>query len=108
MNGITVSGGRLNLNNAVSCANAPKVEVMAPLNGFSVNVGQSFAIRVLGADCASPAGLANVSVMNGTPVTMAAASPDNGRYTGTFTPAAAGLLTVTATVTIGGNSTCRR
>ena len=91
MNGITVSGGRLNLNNAVSCANAPKVEVMAPLNGFSVNVGQSFAIRVLGADCASPAGLANVSVdVNGTPVTMAAASPDNGRYTGTFTPAAAG------------------
>ena len=78
---------------------------MAPLNGFSVNVGQSFAIRVLGANCASPAGLANVSVdVNGTPVTMAAASPDNGRYTGTFTPAAAGPLTVTATVTIGGNS----
>ena len=35
---------------------------------------------------------------------MTAASPDNGRYTGTFTPSSAGPLTVNATVTIGGNT----
>ena len=108
LNGITVTGGRLNLFNAVSCVNAPKAVLLAPLNGFSVNVGQSFAIRVLGANCASPAGIGNVSVtVNGTPVTMTAASPDNGRYTGSFTPTASGPLTVTATVTIGGNSDVR-
>ena len=38
-----------------------------------------------------PAGIGNVSVtVNGAPVTMTAASPDNGRYTGTFTPSPAG------------------
>ncbi len=108
LNGLTVTGGRLNMNSAVSCANAAKGVVLAPFNGFSVNTGQPLAIRLLGANCASPAGLANVSVnVNGTPVTMSAASPDSGRYTGTFTPGAAGPLTVTATVTIGGTSDVR-
>ena len=96
LNGVTVTGGRLNLNSAVSCSNAPKAVLLSPLNGFSVNTGQSFGIRVLGANCATPAGIGNVSVtVNGTPVTMTAASPDNGRYTGTFTPSSAGPLTVT-------------
>jgi hypothetical protein len=82
--------------------------VLAPLPGFSVNTGQSLPIRVLGSSCASPAGLANVSVtVNGTTVPLTSASPDSGRYTGSFTPTAAGPLTVTATVTIGGNSDVR-
>jgi subtilisin family serine protease len=105
LNGITVTGGRLNLANAVSCVNAPKAVLLTPLAGFSVNVGQSFTIRMLGANCASPAGVGNVSVtVNGTPVAMAPASPDNGRYTGTYTPTAAGPLSVSASVTIGGSS----
>ncbi len=108
LNGVTVTGGRLNLNSAVSCSNAPKAVLLAPLNGFTVNVGQPLPIRVLGANCATPAGIANVSVtVNGTPVTMTRASPDNGRYTGTFTPSAAGPLTVNATVTIGGTTDVR-
>jgi subtilisin family serine protease len=108
LSGITVTGGRLNAASAVSCSSAPKAVLLSPLSGFSVNVGQPLAIRVLGANCASPAGLANVSVtVNGTPVALSAASPDNGRYTGTFTPGSAGPLTVTATVTIGGSSDVR-
>ena len=76
LNGVTVTGGRLNLNSAVSCSNAPKAVLLAPLNGFTVNTGQSFAIRVLGANCATPAGIANVSVtVNGTPVTMTRGEP---------------------------------
>ncbi len=105
LDGITVTGGRLNLFTAVSCSNAPKVVLLTPPTGFSVSVGQPLAIRVLGASCASPAGLANVSVtVNGSAVAMTAASPDNGRYTGSFTPTASGPLTVAATVTIGGSS----
>ena len=105
MQGITVTGGRLNVFNAVSCVNAPKAVLLTPLNGFSVLTGQPIAIRMFGANCASPAGLGNVSVnVNGTPVTMTAASPDNGRYSGTYTPTSGGPLVVTATVTISGNS----
>jgi subtilisin family serine protease len=105
LNGTTVTGGRLNVNNAVRCSSDPKAVIIAPLPNFTVNTGQSFQIRVLGSSCASPAGLANVSVnVNGTPVTMTAANPDTGRYTGSFTPTSGGPLTVTATVTIGGSS----
>lgn len=108
LSAVTVTGGRLNLSSAVSCANQAKAVLLSPLNGFTVNTGQSFAIRVLGANCATPAGLANVSVtVNGTPVPLTAASPDNGRYTGSFTPSAGGPLTVTATVTIGGSTDVR-
>ena len=108
LNGLTVTGGRLNLNSAVSCSNAPKAVLLAPLDGFTVNTGQSFGIRVLGANCATPAGIGNVSVtVNGTPVTMSTASPDDGRYTGTFTPSSGGPLTVTATVTVGGATDVR-
>ena len=105
MQGITVTGGRLNVFNAVSCSNAPKTVLLTPLNGFSVMTGQPVAIRMFGANCASPAGLGNVSVnVNGTPVTMTAANPDNGRYSGTYTPTSGGPLVVTATVTINGSS----
>ena len=105
MQGITVTGGRLNVFNAVSCANAPKTVLLAPLNNFTVQTGQPLAIRMFGANCASPAGVGNVSVnVNGTPVTMTAASPDNGRYSGTYTPTSGGPLVVTATVTINGSS----
>ena len=39
MQGITVTGGRLNVFNAVSCSNAPKTVLLTPLNGFSVHDG---------------------------------------------------------------------
>jgi hypothetical protein len=101
--GKTTTGGRLNAFTAVSCDNAPKVWLGTPGNGFVAGIGEAVPIRVLGSNCAAPAGLANVSVtVNGTPVTLTAATPDRGLYTGSYTPAAAGPLTVTATVSAGG------
>jgi subtilisin family serine protease len=101
--GKTVTGGGLNIGNALSCENKPKVLLGAPLNGFVAGVGDVIPIRVLGANCAVPAGVGSVTAtVNGTPVTLSAAGPDSGLYTGTYTAAAAGALTVTATVTVGG------
>ena len=62
-------------------------------------------IKVLGANCAVPAGLGNVTAtVNGTPVALSAASPDTGLYTGSYTVNGPGALTVTATVTIGSST----
>jgi len=105
LSGKSVSGGRLNVFKALSCSNKPQVLLSAPTNGFSAGIGDTIPIHVIGANCASPAGLANVSVtVNGTPVTLSAASPDNALYTGSYTATAAGSLTVTASVTVGGST----
>jgi subtilisin family serine protease len=101
--GKTTTGGRLNAFTAVSCVDAPKVWLGSPGSGFVAGIGDTVPIRVLASSCASPAGLANVEVtVNGSPVTLAAASPDLGLYTGSYTPAADGPLTVTATASAGG------
>ncbi len=103
--GKTTTGGRLNAFTAVSCVDAPQVWLGAPGNGFVAAVGEALPITVLGSSCATPAGLANVQVtVNGTPVSLTAASPDRGLYRGSFTPAAEGPLTLTATVTAGGTT----
>jgi subtilisin family serine protease len=103
--GATVTGGRLNVGNALACANEPQVLLGSPADGFVVGVGDALPIRVVGASCATPAGLANVTVtVNGTPVSLSAASPDSGLYTGSYTVAGEGALTVTATVSVGGTT----
>ena len=102
LSGRTTTGGRLNLYTGVSCDNEPKVWLGSPVQGFVAGVGDVLAVNVLGSNCATPAGLANVAVtVNGTPVTLAAATPD-GLYRGTYTVAAAGPLTVEASVRTGG------
>jgi serine protease len=103
--GKTTTGGRLNAFTAVSCDEDPKVWLGTPGSGFVASVGEPLPIRVLGSNCAAPAGLANVGVtVNGDPVTLTAASPDHGLYAGTYTPDEAGPLTLTATVTAGGTT----
>jgi hypothetical protein len=103
LDGKTTTGGRLNAGSAVACSQTPKVLLAAPGEGFRAAIGQPMQIRVIGANCASPAGLANVGVtVNDNPVTLSASSPDSGLYTGSYTPSAQGALTVTATVTVGG------
>ena len=101
--GRTVTGGRLNIGSALACDLEPQVVLDAPRNGFVVGIGDVVPIEVLGADCAVPAGLGNVSVtVNGVPVPLSAESPDSGRYTGSYTVSADGALTVVATVRVGG------
>ena len=108
LNGRTTTGGRLNANNAVSCANAPRAWIGGPRPGFEVSVGEPIPIQVIGANCASPAGLASVSVTaNGVPVAVSDGNPDTGLYTGSYTPAAAGPITIEATVTVGGTTDTR-
>jgi subtilisin family serine protease len=103
--GKTATGGRLNVFNAVSCTNAPKVLFTSPAAGFTAGIGDVVPVTVIGANCASPAGLANVSVtVNGAPVALSASSPDNALYTGSYTVTAAGSLNVTASVTVGGST----
>jgi subtilisin family serine protease len=103
--GKTVTGGRLNIGNALACNNAPKVVLGAPTGGFVVGVNDVIPIKVLGANCALPAGLGNVTAtVNGTPVTLSATNPDTGLYTGSYTVSGQGALTVTATVTIGSST----
>jgi subtilisin family serine protease len=103
--GATVTGGRLNLAGAVSCANAPQVLLSAPASGFTVGVGDVLHVKVIGANCAAPAGVANVGVeVNGTNVPLTAASPDRGLYTGSYSVWAPGTLRFTATVTAGGST----
>ena len=101
--GKTVTGGRLNIGTALACNNEPKVVLGAPANGFTAGVGDVVAVRVLGANCAVPAGVGNVTAtVNGNAVTLAASGPDTGLYTGSYTVTAAGPLSVTATVRAGG------
>ncbi len=103
--GTSATGGRLNAFDALSCSSTPEVVVDAPGNGFTAGLGDSVPIRVLGADCAAPARVGNVSVtVNGSPVSLAASSPDSALYTGSYTVSAAGPQTVTATVSVGGST----
>ncbi len=103
--GRTTTGGRLNAFNAVSCVDTPKVWLGAPSPNFVAGVGDSLQVTVLGSNCATPAGLGNVSVtVNGSPVALTAGSPDRGLYRGTFTVPSAGPLTVVASVTAGGST----
>ena len=100
-----MTGGRLNIGNALACDNQAKVVLSAPANGFVAGVTDVIPIKVLGANCAVPAGLGNVTAtVNGTPVALSAATPDTGLYTGSYTVNGPGALTVTATVTIGSSS----
>jgi len=101
LNGRTVTGGRLNIGTALKCDNKPKVVLSAPANGFVVGVGDVIPIKVLGANCAVPAGSGNVTAtVNGTSVPLTA-EPDSGLYTGLYTVPGPAALSVTATVTVG-------
>ena len=103
--GSSVTGGRLNVFNAVSCSNTPEVVLTSPADGFTASIGDALSVRVIGSNCASPAGLGNVSVsVNGAPIVLSASSPDNGLYTGKYTVTAAGALAITASVTVGSST----
>jgi subtilisin family serine protease len=108
LTGKVLTGGRLNIANAVSCSNAPKLLLVTPVTNFAVGVGDTVPVKLIGTNCAVPAGLGSVSVtVNGSPVALTAGSPDTGLYTGSFTPGAEGTLNVAATVTVGGSTATR-
>jgi subtilisin family serine protease len=93
------TGGRLNVNGAVSCSSAPKVWIDAPTSNFVASMGEPLTVTVLGTNCGSSAGVTVSADANGTGISLTARG--DGLYTGTYTPSVAGPLTITASATVG-------
>ena len=67
LDGITVSGGRLNIHNALSCVpGSASMRTQSPRQGFSAGLGQVLTVSVILQDCGI--------VISGATVT---ATPDN-------------------------------
>ena len=101
--GKTTSGGRLDASAAMHCAGNGEVWIDAPSPGFVSAAGQPLPIRVIGTDCADPAGVTVTATANGTPITLT--SRGDGLYTGSYVPTGTGPLTVQASATAATTST---
>ena len=97
--GLVKSEGRLNAARAVSCAGTPRVWIDQPGPGFRASVGNALKITAIGSTCGNPAGTSVSATVNGTAVTLSARG--DGLYTGSYTPATAGDVTLSVTATTG-------
>ena len=97
--GKSVTGGRLNAAKAVKCSQTPQLLLEAPRPGFQTSVGEGFAVRVIGTNCAHPGGATVTAKVNGSPLPLTPRG--DGLYTGVFTPAQAGSLVVQVTTAVG-------
>jgi hypothetical protein len=98
--GRTTTGGRLNANAAVRCADAPFVWLDAPSAGFTVSEGHSVQLRAIATRCADPAGVTVTAEANGVPLELTPRG--DGLYTASYTPTEAGSLSLTVSATVGG------
>jgi hypothetical protein len=96
----TVTGGRLNVGNALACDGQPQVWLESPAAGFAVDVGTSVDVAVLAGACGDPSGVDASLTVNGEPVPLT--TNGHGLYTGSFVAGQAGAVAVTATATSGG------
>lgn len=104
LSGKVVSGGRLNVYNALSCSPGnPSMTVVSPASGFSASVDQNTTVSVRLTDCGSPVTGATVTVnpTNGDSsfnLLDNGVSPDttanDGKYSGTWTPSRTGAVTL--------------
>ena len=99
MAGSSVSSGRLDVGNALTCSATPQVSIDAPSQGFVAASGHPQSVRVLAGLCGAVAGVTVSASANGRPVALTARG--DGVYTGQFTPSAPGTTTVTAVATAG-------
>jgi subtilisin family serine protease len=95
----TTTGGRLNVNGAVRCAQEPRLWLEAPKPGFRVDINEPFTVTVLAANCAEPGGVSVAATANGEPIALTARG--DGLYTGTYTPGQPGALAIDAKATVG-------
>jgi subtilisin family serine protease len=95
----TVSGGRLNVGNALACDSRPQVWLESPAPGFAVDVGTSVDVVALAGACGDPSGADAAVTVNGDPVTLT--TNGDGLYRGSFVAGEAGAVDVTATATSG-------
>jgi subtilisin family serine protease/fibronectin type 3 domain-containing protein len=103
--GSTTSGGRLNANSVVRCGSAPKVWIDAPQPGFTASLGEVVTIKAIGTSCADAAGASVSATVNGTLIALTARG--DGLYTGTYTPATPGSVTIGVSATVGGATDTR-
>src|SRR6266508_2886436 len=103
--GLTTTGGRLNVASAVGCNESPNVWLETPAPSFDVAVGTSVPVTAIAGRCGNAGGIAVSASANGTPITLAARS--DGLYTGSYTPTAAGPVTVAGTGSAAGRTETR-
>jgi subtilisin family serine protease len=97
--GVTRSGGRLDVNAALRCANTPEVLAESPGQGFTTTVGTPVPVTVIATNCADPGG---VSVTGSDGAGAIALSPAGGGvYNGSYTPSHEGPVTLTFSATVG-------
>ena len=89
VSGITISGGRLNVNNAVTCS-GPKIEFVTPHDGDTTGVNQTVHVDLLAGDCGSAITSMTLTA-NGSPVSLTNAG--GGEWTGDYTPTSTGTVT---------------
>jgi subtilisin family serine protease len=105
LTGLTATGGRLNVGNAVACSGSPMLWLESPAASFETDVGKPLAVSAIAAQCALAAGVQVSATANGAP--LALTPRGDGLYTASYTPAAAGALTLSLTATVGAQSTTR-
>ncbi|MGE5690781.1 MAG: S8 family serine peptidase [Pseudomonadota bacterium] len=103
--GQTATGGRLNANAAVRCADAPQVWVDMPAAPLSLLQGQAVPLRVLAGRCGDPAGVTVSATANG--VAAPLTPRGDGVYTGTVTPTAPGAFVISVSASAGGRTDTR-
>ena len=105
LTGLTASGGRLNVANAVTCSGAPMLWLESPAASFETDVGKPMTLSAIASQCAQAGGVQVSATANGSPLGLT--SRGDGLYTATYTPSAAGALTFALTATTGARSTTR-
>jgi subtilisin family serine protease len=99
----TATGGRLDVAAAVTCTTTPELRIEAPQDGFSAGVGAAVPVTVLATACGHPAGV-TLSATAGS-VDISLAPRGDGLYTGSYTAADPGPITITAKATTSSGST---
>ncbi len=114
LTGITVTGGRLNINNAITCApGSPEMRATSPREGFNSGLGQVLTISVLMHDCGIAVTGATVTATPNTGDPQVSLlddgiSPDqkagDGIYTAAWLPLTPGNVTLDIAATAGADN----
>lgn len=114
LSGKTVTGGRLNVNTALSCSPGnPTMLISSPSSGFAVPLSQSTVVAISLSDCGLAVTGATVTVTptNGDAVFSLlddGVAPDgtanDGTYTGSWFPGSAGSVTLDIAADDNGNA----
>jgi subtilisin family serine protease len=100
--GQTATGGRLDAGAALTCSGTTQLTIDAPGQGFVAVAGRPLPVRLLAGVCGDASGVTVTALASGQPIALAARG--DGLFTGIYTPAASGPVTITAVATAAGGS----